>query len=154
MIIIRFLPSATPNKVRYSSSLWLQKLLFHLQVLHSAARVVKDFSLGLVRGTSQLLCGCFNHRATIAARQTTTTTTTTTKKHCISSDRVTAERNSPARFCHNMLAIVLLHLKKKKKERNSPWKFLESFPLFLKEKGAFVWKWGTPGNDRHSLWSI
>ena len=135
VIIYRFLPSATPNKVRYSSSLWLQKFLFHLQVLHSAARVVKDFSLGLVRGTSQLLCGCFNHRATIAARQTTTTTTT--KKHCISSDRVTAERNSPARFCHNMLAIVLLHLKKKKERKKLPMEIFGIFPIVPKGKGGF-----------------
>lgn len=60
---------------------------------------------------------------------------------------VTAERNSLSQFCHNMLSIVSLRKKR-------PMEILESFPLFLKERGAFIWKWGTPGNDRHSLWTI
>lgn len=58
---------------------------------------------------------------------------------------VTSEGDGPPRLCCNTLAIVAPREK-------LPMEILESFPLFLKEKGAFIWKWGTPGNDRHSLW--
>lgn len=61
--------------------------------------------------------------------------------------RVTSERNSPSQFCPNMLAIVWPCKK-------LPMEILESLPLFLKEKQAFIWKSRTPGNDRHSLWIV
>lgn len=38
--------------------------------------------------------------------------------------------------------------------RNSPWKFWNLYHCCRKEKGSFIWKWGTPGNDRHSLWTV
>lgn len=41
---------------------------------------------------------------------------------------VTAERNSLSPVCHNMLSIVSLYKKR-------PMEILESFPLFLKERG-------------------
>lgn len=61
--------------------------------------------------------------------------------------RVTSERNSPSQFCPNMLTIVWPCKK-------LPMEILESLPLFLKGKRAFIWKLRTPGNDRHSLWIV
>lgn len=63
------------------------------------------------------------------------------------SRHVTSERNSPSQFCPNMLTIVWPC-------KQLPVEILESLPLFLKEKRAFIWKSRTPGNDRHSLWIV
>lgn len=69
------------------------------------------------------------------------------RKTQTSLEPVAAERNSPYPFCHYMLSIVSLHKK-------LPIGNFGIFPIVPKGKGAFIWKWGTPGNDWHSLWTI
>lgn len=63
---------------------------------------------------------------------------------------VAAERNSLSPFCHNMLSYCIAVL-------DTPRGNFGISPIVPVGKGGrwvFIWKWGTPGNDRHSLWTI